>query len=103
MRAILLFVGWVLAIGAALNAAMAVVALVFIAQSGFADVGMPVDALIANHIPFMAWTKETAAAILPAPVVEFFFATPALIIFPLRAAVAGLLAALALKAALRRG
>lgn len=101
MRIILLVIGWVLSIGAALNAGFAVVALFYVAKGYFAEPGLSVEALFRDHVPFMVWTKPAAEAILPAHVAEFFFSAPALVIFPLRAAVAGALGFLALRAAAR--
>ncbi|OFX05591.1 MAG: hypothetical protein A3E78_05950 [Alphaproteobacteria bacterium RIFCSPHIGHO2_12_FULL_63_12] len=101
MRVVLLVVGWFLSLGAVLNALFAVIALWFIAQGQFAEPLLSVEALFRDHVPFMMWTKSAAAAILPAHLAEFFFAAPALVIFPLRAAVAGALGYLALKAAAR--
>ncbi|MEZ5920383.1 MAG: hypothetical protein R3C60_03425 [Parvularculaceae bacterium] len=101
MRAILLIIGWVLTIGAAANAAFAGWALVLIGQGGFTDWGMSVDAMIADHAQFLAWVKPFANSFLPAHFVEWMFATPALVVFPLRAIIAGLLGMWALKAARR--
>lgn len=102
MRIVLLIVGWFLSIGAVVNASFAVVALFYVAKGYFAEPGLSVEALFHDHIPFMLWTKSAAEAILPAHLAEFFFSAPALVIFPLRAAVAGGLGFLALKAAARR-
>lgn len=101
MRAVLRFIGWVLVVGAVANAAMAIDALYVVGRNGFADPGISVDALISGYVPFLGWTRGTASSILPPNVVEFFFASPALVIFPLRAIVAGLLGGWALKAARR--
>lgn len=99
MRAILFVIGWVLTIGAAANAVLALVALAFIAMGGFNDFNMSVDALFREHVPFLMWTKSAAFSILPQHVAEFFFSAPALVVFPLRAIVAGFLGLWALKAA----
>ncbi len=102
MRIVLLVIGWVLSIGAALNAAFAVVALYYVASGYFAEPALSVEALFRDHLPFMVWSKSAAEAILPADIAEFFFSAPALVVFPLRAVIAGALALLALKAAARR-
>lgn len=102
MRIVLLVIGSVLSLGAVLNAAFAVVALFYVAKGYFAEPGLSVETLFRDHVPFMLWTKSAAEAILPAHVAEFFFRAPALVIFPLRAFVAGALGFLALKAAARR-
>jgi len=102
MRAILKFIGWILVAGAAANASMALLALYVAGQNGFADLGMSAEALISGHAPFLAWTRNAASSILPTNVAGFFFAAPALVMFPLRAAVAGLLGGWALKAAHKR-
>lgn len=98
MRILLSVIGWVLMIGAAANAVLALVALAFIAMGGFNNFGISVEALMREHIPFLMWTRSAAFSILPPNVAEFFFAAPALVVFPLRAVVAGVLGAWALKA-----
>jgi hypothetical protein len=102
MRMVLLVIGWVLTIGAFANAALAAYALYIIGAGGFADLGMSVDALLTGHAPFLAWTKGAAAAILPENIAQFFFTAPALMIFPVRAVIAGLLGSWALNGARRR-
>ncbi len=102
MRTILLVIGWVLSIGAAFNAAFAVAALYFIARGYFAEPALSVEALLRDHFPALMWTKSAAGAILPAHFVNWMFSAPALVIFPLRAAIAGALGYWALKAAARR-
>lgn len=102
MRIILLVVGSLLSVGAVLNAAFAVVALFYVAKGYFAEPGLSVEALFHDHFPALMWTKSAAEAILPAHFVDWMFSAPALVIFPLRAAVAGGLGFLALKGAARR-
>lgn len=101
MRIILLVIGWVLSIGAVLNAAFAAVALFYVAKGYFAEPALSVEALFRDHVPIMLWTRSAAEAIMPAHVVDWMFAAPALVIFPLRAAVAGALGFLALRTAAR--
>jgi len=101
MRTLLLVIGWVLTVGAAANGAMALVTLYFVGAGGFADWAMSVDTLLTEHASFMLWAKAAAFSILPADLASFFFGAPALIVFPLRAIVAGLLGMWALKAARR--
>ena len=76
--------------------------LAVIGAGGFADWGMSVDTLLTEHATFMAWAKSAADAILPDGLAHFFLGAPALIIFPVRAVIAGLLGSWALKAARRR-
>lgn len=102
MRIVLLILGWLLSLGAMVNASFAVIALFYVAKIYFAEPLMSVETLFRDHVPFMMWTKSAVEAILPAHLAEFFFSAPALVIFPLRAAVAGGLGYLALKAAARR-
>ncbi len=102
MRIVLLVIGSVLSIGAAANAAFAVVALFYVAKGYFAEPALSVEALFRDHFPALMWTKSAAGAILPAHFVDWMFSAPALVIFPLRAGVAGALGVLALKAAARR-
>ena len=102
MRAVLRVIGWVLIIGALANGAMALLMLFVVGEGGFSDFGVSVETIIREHAPFLVWTRGAASAILPAHVADFFFAAPALVVFPLRAIVAGALGALALKAARRK-
>lgn len=96
MRTVLAFIGYILLFGAAANGAMALAA-VYFAATGAADWGASVETLMRDHTPFLMWTKPVADAILPTHVADFFFATPALVLFPVRAIVAFLLGSWALK------
>lgn len=102
MRVVLLVIGWVLTFGAVANGAMALATLYFIGAGGFADWSMSVESLLTQHAPFLLWAKAVATSILPARLADFFFAAPALVVFPLRALVAGLLGRWALRAACGR-
>lgn len=103
MRMLLTVIGSILLFGAAANVAMALVALYFIGAGGFADPpGMTVETVIRDHARYLEWTLPAAEAILPAKLAHFFFAAPALILFPARATIAFLLGAWALSAARRR-
>jgi hypothetical protein len=92
----------VLIIGALANGAMALFTLAVVAQGGFSDFGVSVEAIMRENAPFLIWTRDAASAILPPHVADFFFAAPALVVFPLRAIVAGALGAFAFKAARRK-
>ncbi|MCA8888424.1 MAG: hypothetical protein KDA46_06340 [Parvularculaceae bacterium] len=102
MRVIFLIIGWVLTIGALVNVAMAAAALYFIGAGGFSDWGMTVETMMREHTTFLAWTRDVADMILPANIVQFFFDSPALVLFPARAIIAGVLGSWALKAGRRR-
>jgi hypothetical protein len=102
MKKVLLVIGYLLTFGAAINAILALIALYVVGMNGFAEPGLSVETFMHDHTPFLGWAKSAAEAILPQNVASFFFAAPALVVFPLRAIIAGLLGALALKAARRR-
>jgi hypothetical protein len=101
MRTVLRVIGWVLIFGALANGAMALFTLAVVAQGGFSDFGVSVETMIRERAPFLQWTKGAAGAILPPHVADFFFLAPALVVFPLRAIIAGVLGAFALRAARR--
>lgn len=99
MRIILAFIGSILLFGAAANAAMALLSLYVVGADGFSDWGMTVEAVIRDHARLVEWTLPAAEAILPGEVARVFFAAPALVLFPIRAIVAYLLGAWALRSA----
>jgi hypothetical protein len=99
---VLFVIGWVLTFGAAVNALLALIALYVVGMNGFAEPGLSVETFMRDHTPFLSWAKSAAEAILPANVASFVFAAPALVVFPLRAIIAGLLGRWALRAARSR-
>ena len=86
MRLFLLALGWSSIVGSFGDGAIGLYALWVIGSSGWVELGMPVQTLLQQHLPFIFWVKEVASQVLPAGVVAWIFGLPALVYFPARIA-----------------
>ncbi|WP_143703952.1 hypothetical protein [Luteimonas cellulosilyticus] len=87
----LLVLGWSSFVGSIGDGAIGLYALWVVAASGWDDPGLQVGALLQAHLPALLWVKAVAAHVLPAHVVAWLFALPALLYFPARIVMSGLL------------
>jgi len=84
MRKFLLFIGWASVLGSLFDTLIAVHALVIIAGDGWNNLMMSVDEHLRAHLTFLYWIKDVAYVILPNGFVDWIFALPALVYFPIR-------------------
>lgn len=101
MKPFLFFVGWASVIGSALDAAIAAYAVGLVA-SGLTEIDVTVDRLLVGFLGFLYWIKGFALYVLPAPVVAWLFALPALVYFPVRVVLGAVFGAWVLAMARRR-
>jgi hypothetical protein len=101
MRTFLLIFGWASFVSSLLDVAVALLAVWVVAGGGWAEPGLSVDTLLREQLPFIYWVKQLAYYVLPQGFVDWMFAWPALVLFPLRAVVSTLIGAWALSAARR--
>ena len=90
-RTALLFVGWSGIVGSIIDGAITAVAIWFASTTNSAGYSMSVDSLFRDHLPWLYWVKQVAFSILPDELVTRLFAVPALILFPVRVVVSGLI------------
>jgi hypothetical protein len=86
MRSFLLILGWISIIGSIGDAVLALYALWVISRGGWTNIGLEVDSLLQQHLPFLAWVKELAKFVLPDSAVLWIFNLPSLVYFPARVA-----------------
>jgi len=86
MRNFLLILGWMSIIGSIGDAVLVLFALWLIGRGGWTNIGLEVDSLLQQHLPFLSWIKELAIFVLPDSAVWWIFNLPALVYFPVRVA-----------------
>ncbi|MEM8935973.1 MAG: hypothetical protein AAGC77_06155 [Pseudomonadota bacterium] len=96
MRKLLLFIGFVLAVGAAGNLGLFGYSAWVIHQGGWADPWVSMGDMVAEHMPFLNGLVSWAFAYLPANLMEWASGLPALVYFGGRAVLAWVLASISL-------
>lgn len=98
MRTLLLWFGWLSVVGSLLDGAITAFLIIQIGL-GDAPVAMSVDAHLFKHLRFLYWIKDVGYFLLPDGFVDWIFALPALVYFPVRVVTSIIIGALALNAA----
>ena len=101
MRGFLLFLGWSCALGSIGDTIIAAYAAWIVGAGGWLDPGLSVETLFRDYISWLYWVKQVAYHVMPGDVVVWLFALPALILFPIRVVVSGLIGKWALAKARR--
>jgi hypothetical protein len=101
MRTFLLIFGWASFVSSLLDVAVALFAFWVVAAGGWSEPSLSADTLLREQLPFIYWVKQLASYVLPQVFVDWMFAWPALVLFPLRAVVSTLIGAWALSTARR--
>lgn len=91
MRGFLLFIGWSGFIGSIVDAVIAAYAVWIVGAGGWVDPGMSVEILFRDHIHWLYWVKQFAYYVMPSDVVMWIFGMAALVLFPIRIVVSGLI------------
>ena len=92
MRTFLLIIGWLLVIGSVVDGLITAFVL-WLINEGAADFWISVDAHLRDHMSFIYWVKDIAYFVLPHPVVDWLFDLPAMIVFPARVVLSGIIGA----------
>lgn len=100
MRTFLLFLGWVSLVGSLFDGAIAAF-LAWLIVAGEALIDISVDMHLKDHLSFVYWVKGVAYMLFPETFVDWLFALPAMIYFPVRVAVSIVIGAWLLQMARR--
>ncbi|REL35759.1 hypothetical protein DXX92_10635 [Thalassotalea euphylliae] len=84
MRLFLLILGWSSVVGSLGDGVLAVYAIWINVAENWVLVGISVNDLLRDFVPFIFWVKQVAFYVLPEKVVYWIFDLPALIYFPIR-------------------
>ena len=90
MRIFLLVVAWASLIGSFFDAAILAHAGWLMAR-GEAALSMTVDTHLREHLSFVYWVKDVAYAVMPRGLVDWMFGLNALVYFPLRIILSGVI------------
>lgn len=101
MRGVLLFFGWASFVGSIVDGAIAVFALWIIVSASEPLFAMTVDQHLREHLHFIYWVKQVGYFVLPDGFVNWLFALPALVAFPVRVVASAALGGWALSVAKR--
>lgn len=102
MRAFLLFIGWASIVGSVADGAILVWVLA-LAVAGAVEWSVTVDAFLQTNMQPLYWVKQLAFYVLPQDVVVWLFALPAVVYFPSRILLSGVIGAAAFAAAEKKG
>lgn len=100
LRGFLLFIGWGSMASSVFDGALFAF-LVWLAAGGQADWMMTLDAHLKDHVPWLYWVRDVAEFVMPMAVVEWLFALPAIVYFPVRILMSIVIGGWALSAARR--
>jgi hypothetical protein len=98
---VLLFIGWAGVIGSVIDGVVSVAAIWLATTTNPSGYSMSVESLFRDHLTWLYWVKQVAFSILPNDFVARVFAIPALVLFPVRVVVSGLIGKWAFSAAAR--